>query len=237
MSVEHHPSALRNRIHILEALKTRIPSTATNFLEASSGTGAHVSYFSATFSHITFQPSEYVVLDEPNDPATLGRIGIRDGLTVLQTLDIVNEQLSNVSKAISLDLSKEFPESVTNQTWDVVFAANVTHISPIACTHGLLEGAGRVLKLGGLCFVYGPFKKNGTFTGEGDGNAKFDASLQERNSEWGYREVEYLEKYGNGCGLELVEAVDMPANNFLLCFEKKELKDTGATTLTSSSKV
>ena len=220
--VEHHPSALRNRVHILEALKTRIPSTASNFLEASSGTGAHISYLAPAFSHITFQPSEYVVLDEPNDPATLGRIGIRDGLTVLQTLDIVNQHLSNVSESISLDLSKEFPESVNNQNWDIVFAANVTHITPIACTHGLLKGASRVLKIGGQCFVYGPFKKDGNFTGEGDGNARFDASLKERNSEWGYRDVEYLEKYGNECGLELVESVDMPANNLLLCFQKKE---------------
>ena len=192
------------------------------FLEASSGTGAHVSHFAPAFPTVTFQPSEYVVVNEPNDPATLGRIGLRNGLTVLQTLDSVSSELSNVLPAVALDLSQEFPASIPAQSCDVVFAANVTHISPLACTHGLLLGASKVLKEGGLCFIYGPFKRSGTFVGDGDGNAKFDASLKERNVEWGYRDVEYVQEYGLQQGLELFETIDMPANNFMLCLRKSE---------------
>jgi hypothetical protein len=52
----------------------------------------------------------------------------------------------------------------------------MTHISPYAATQGLMKGAGAVLSPGGLLFVYGPFKRGGEFTSEG--NATFDASLR-----------------------------------------------------------
>ena len=233
MSIEHHPSALRNRIFILQELQKRLPplpssssspeSSTISFLEAASGTGAHLEHFAPALPHITFQPSEYVVLDEPNDPSTLGRIGLRDGLTVLQTLDTIGcNSFSNVKKAIALDLSAEtFPESISQpNSWDVVFLSNCLHISPLACTHGLLKNAGIVLKPEGLLFVYGPFKLHGLFTGDG-GNEKFDASLRERNSEWGYRDVDYIEKVGCLHGLVLTECIEMPANNFLLVLQKK----------------
>jgi hypothetical protein len=51
-------------------------------------------------------------------------------------------------------------------------------------------------------------------------NAVFDTSLREGNPEWGVRDVEALEELAAGAGLVLIEATEMPANNFTLVFER-----------------
>ena len=219
--MEHHPSALRNRQPITEQLQKLIqssPDKASLALEIASGTGAHLELFANTFPGITWQPSEYLV-DSNLPEGDLGRIGTRsDG--ILETLDSVGSKFSNVLPAIHLDVSKQFPDSVNNQSWDLVLICNVLHISPIECTHGLLSGAGTILKENGHLVVYGPFKIKGAFTGDG-GNEKFDASLKERNPAWGYRDVEYIEEIAEQHGLVLVETTQMPANNFMLTLRKK----------------
>ena len=219
--MEHHPSALRNRQPITEQLQKIIqssPDKASLALEIASGTGAHLELFAGTFPDITWQPTEYLV--DPNLPeGDIGRIGTRsDG--ILETINSVGSNFSNVLPAIHLDVSKQFPDSVNTQSWDLVMICNVLHISPIECTHGLLSGAGTILKENGHLVVYGPFKIKGAFTGDG-GNEKFDASLRERNPTWGIRDIEYIEKIAEQHGLILIETTQMPANNFMLTLRKK----------------
>ena len=48
-------------------------------------------------------------------------------------------------------------------------------------------------------------------------NAEFDASLRQRNTLWGYRDVEDIRAQAAGQGLMMVT---MPANNFCLVFKK-----------------
>eukprot|EP00887_Chlorella_sp_A99_P002938 scaffold24.g2938.t1 len=100
-----------------------------------------------------------------------------------------------------------------------VYAANVCHISPWAATRGLLAGAARALRRGGLLLVYGPFSVAGRPTTES--NAAFDARLRAQNADWGYRDVGEVAAAAAAAGLAPRGRRDMPANNFLLLFEKE----------------
>jgi hypothetical protein len=54
-------------------------------------------------------------------------------------------------------------------------------------------------------------------------NRDFDASLQQRDSRWGYRNVEDLEEEARKAGLFMEETSphQMPANNLVLHFKKR----------------
>jgi hypothetical protein len=47
---------------------------------------------------------------------------------------------------------------------DAIVAINMVHISPWRATQGLMAGAGRILPPGGVLFLYGAYKANGTHT-------------------------------------------------------------------------
>ena len=69
---------------------------------------------------------------------------------------------------------------------------------------------------------YGPFTiEGGKHTSES--NREFDVSLRQRNSDWGYRDVENIKAVAIAHGLTLEEQGDMPANNFMLVFRKAGL--------------
>ncbi len=241
---QHHPSALRNRGDIADALlavfgahapalaaaaTTQGEHTLTAF-EAASGTGAHVEVFAERFPGIVFQPSEYVVPDEVA-AGDIGRIGTRDG-PVLDVIDQVGSaKFKNVLPAVAVDLSlpsfAAWPEVLQNSagTFSLVFASNVTHITPLACTEGLVEGAAALLNTTGeaLLVIYGPFKdEQGAFIGPDNGasNRRFDESLQQRNPAWGYRGVEDIKAIGARFGFEMVERKLMPANNYMLTLRR-----------------
>jgi hypothetical protein len=99
-----------------------------------------------------------------------------------------------------------------------VFCANVIHIAPWQVAEGLVAGAGRCLGKGGMLLLYGPFKRGGRHTAES--NEIFDASLRQRNPEWGVRDVEAVEELAAGAGLSLIEIATMPANNLTLVFDR-----------------
>ena len=83
---------------------------------------------------------------------------------------------------------------------------------------GALAGAANVARHGGLLFVYGPFKRDGEHTSEG--NAVFDESLRRQNDEWGYRDIEAMIAEAEKVGFERAEIVPMPANNFALAMTR-----------------
>ena len=92
------------------------------------------------------------------------------------------------------------------------------HIAPWRVTEGLVAGAGRYLRADGRLLLYGPFKRDGKHTAAS--NAVFDASLRERDPEWGVRDIEDLEVLARPAGLALAEIAEMPANNLILVFER-----------------
>uniref|UniRef100_A0A671M434 Methyltransferase-like 26 n=1 Tax=Sinocyclocheilus anshuiensis TaxID=1608454 RepID=A0A671M434_9TELE len=106
-------------------------------------------------------------------------------------------KLQNVKPSIYLD------------SCNLTVNINMMHISPLACTTGLFNGVGKILKPQGLLLTYGVFS-----------NVDFDHSLRYRHPEWGLRDVSFLKTLGQENGLRLEEIVDMPANNKCLLFHK-----------------
>jgi hypothetical protein len=92
----------------------------------------------------------------------------------------------------------------------------MAHISPWGATLGLVAGAGRLLRGGGVLFFYGPFMRDGAHTAPS--NEAFDVALKSRNSEWGVRDIADIARAGAGHELSLRDIVEMPANNLSLVF-------------------
>lgn len=173
-------------------------------VEVGSGTGQHVIHFAGQAPEITWWPSD---LNEAH----------------LKSIDAwrAHAQLANVQAPLRIDLSdpawcSEMENGSGPGPLLAVFCANVVHIAPWPVAEGLIAGAAKYLRPDGQLFIYGPFKRGGAHTAVS--NAVFDTSLRSGNPEWGVRDVEALERVGQGVGLKLAEVIEMPANNLILVF-------------------
>jgi len=232
----HHPSAMRNRGPITRKLQHVLSSAGLLgeggekrvAVEVASGTGCHLEAFAKAFPTITWQPSEYIPMDVVAESEQSSKIGAArpfdgDRDRTLALIDEVGSKShDNVCPAVAIDASlpwKEWPPDVQSLDGQValVFAANVTHISPWETSLGIIGAGGKLLGPTGRLVIYGPFKKDGKFTTES--NQRFDTSLRGRDPRWGYRDVESeLVPEAERNGLSLLECHEMPANNFLLSF-------------------
>ena len=196
------PAAERNRGPILEVLRRLVPDGA-RVLEVASGTGQHAAHFAAALPGTRWQPSEA-------DPSAFASI----------TAWAASEGASNVCEPVLLDAGAAcWPAG----TFDVVYCANLVHIAPWSCGLGLLRGAGRHLAPGGLLVLYGPFQVDGRHTSAS--NAVFDRSLRAQDSRWGVRDLREVEREAAACGLRFRERVEMPANNLVVVFERRDGSD------------
>ncbi len=195
MNRETWPAAERNRDVILQALSPALPERG-HFVEVGSGTGQHCAWFADALPALTFQPTDWT--DERFDSiAAWGR------------------PHPNMHPPLQLDASSDhWPVDSA----DVLYSANVVHISPIEVLHGLLAGAGRILGPGGLLALYGPYLVDGKPTTES--NASFDRSLKGRDPRWGLRDRADVTARAADLGLLPEAVMDMPANNFLLLFRR-----------------
>lgn len=206
------PAAERNKQPILQELLRLLPQSCDGeplrFLEVSSGTGQHISAFAQAMPNWHFTPTELT----------------RENFDSIEDYCRFPTALSNVSEPQQLDttsLDDWVRVVAAEHSVNVIYVANLTHISPYAATKGLFAGASRALqtlRFNALC-IYGPFTINGG-QHTSDGNVQFDRSLRAQNPEWGYRDVNDLVALGAGMGLRLTEQIQMPANNFLLVFER-----------------
>lgn len=201
MSRRDAPATHRNRDPILDVLIRWLVEPA-RVLEIASGTGQHGVYFAASLPHLVWQPSDA-------DP---------DALASIESW-VADEGTANISGPVALDASApSWPATIEAEPFDAIFNANMIHISPWSVATGLFAGAGRVLRDGGLLFLYGPFRIGGEATSPS--NAAFDEDLRLRNAEWGVRDLEAVEEVARRAGIDLVERNDLPANNKLIVFRK-----------------
>jgi cyclopropane fatty-acyl-phospholipid synthase-like methyltransferase len=192
------PSAARNKGPILEVLARVLPAAA-RVLEIGAGTGEHAACFARALPGLRWRPS---------DPDAEARASIAAWIAV--------ENLANVSPPLAID-AREADWPVAGP-FDAIVSINMIHIAAWDSAIGLFAGAGRLLRPGGILFLYGPFMRDGAHTAPS--NAAFDASLQARNPDWGVRDIAELENLAAANGLALRESIAMPANNLCLVFAK-----------------
>jgi SAM-dependent methyltransferase len=198
----------RNHAAIWAVLQPFLAGKSGDVVEAGSGTGQHVVEYAPDTPDITWWPSD---LNEAH----------------LKSIDAwrAHAGLANIRPPLRIDLSdpawcREMHDGSGPAKLLAVFCANVIHIAPWRVAEGLFAGAGRTLRADGRLFLYGPFKRDGKHTAVS--NAVFDTSLRERDPEWGVRDIEALQELAANAGLELIETVEMPANNLTLVFARKQ---------------
>jgi hypothetical protein len=92
------------------------------------------------------------------------------------------------------------------------------HIAPPSATEALVQNAGRILRSGGILFLYGPYRREGRHTCAS--NEAFDRLLRAKNPDWGVRNLEDVALLAASEGFELQEIKEMPANNFAVVFRR-----------------
>lgn len=200
------PAVLRNREPIGGILRDRLAggggmATPRLVLEIASGTGEHAVWFSRILPDVTWQPTD-------RDPEALASIEAWRN----------DAGLANLLPPLRLDAAAPAGWPVTRA--DAVVAINMIHIAPWSATEGLLAGAARVLPDGGLLFLYGPFREEGTVLAAG--NEAFDAGLRARDPDWGLRDLEAVVELAGRHGIRLEARIAMPANNLSLVFRRAE---------------
>ncbi|CAE6715234.1 hypothetical protein R69927_04813 [Paraburkholderia domus] len=198
---QHSPSAERNREPILAVLREVLPA-AGRVLEIASGTGQHAICFAGALPGLDWQTSDL----DADARASIAAWIAHKGLT-------------NVRAPLALDVHQ--PDWGVNplDKLDAVVCINMIHISPWSATQALFAGASRHLAVGGVLYLYGPYKRGGAQTSPS--NDAFDQQLRSRDLAWGVRDMEAVVALGASVGLVCDEPIAMPANNFSLVFRKR----------------
>ncbi len=187
----------RNKEPILQVLKTVITRADRRLLEVGTGTGQHAEFMAPYFPQLEWHPTD---------------LGER-----LSDLKIWHRDLraSNIQPPQRLDVSKDdFPKL----KFDLVFTANTLHIMHWKDCKAFMKLLGNRLRENSRAIFYGPFNYEGNFTSES--NREFDALLKERDPLSGIRSFEDIHNNMSKHGFELVEDVEMPANNRMLIFNR-----------------
>ena len=195
-AIPYSSAAERNRQPILDQLRLVLPKRC-EVLEIGSGTGQHASFFARNLPDITWQPSDR----GENLPGLEARFlaEANENMLPLLKLDVIHDP---------------WPE----RSYDAVFSANTAHIMPWKAVTAMFAGAGEHLLAGGKFCLYGPFNVNHQFTSRS--NAHFDAQLRAQDAKMGIRDMGDIEVLATLHHLQLVQKIAMPANNFILVFEK-----------------
>jgi SAM-dependent methyltransferase len=189
------PHVARNREPILAVLSRVLPPAGL-VLEVASGSGEHAAYFASALPSLFWQPTDC-------DPQALASIGAYRAVA----------KALNLLAALHLDVKlRDWPV----ERADALVCINMIHIAPWAAAEGLMVGARRLLRAGGVIYLYGPYRIEGRHTAES--NRAFDAWLRSQNSQWGMRDMGEVVDLAAENGFDLIETVPMPANNLSIVF-------------------
>lgn len=193
------PAARRNAEAILGVLRAHLPARGS-VLEIASGSGEHAVAFASALPGLDWTPS---------DPSVEARASI---LAWAKQAD-----LPSLGDPLALDAAAD--DAWPDRTYDAVFCANMTHISPWPATEGLMRlAAARLRRPGGLLILYGPYREADVPLAAT--NQAFDQSLKERDPAWGLRDRETVEALALSHRLAATLRVPMPANNLMLLFRR-----------------
>lgn len=193
------PSAERNAGPILAQLARLVPASG-KVLEIASGTGQHAAAFAAALPGLNWQPSEA----SPRMIESIRAWRAEAGLANLRAPVLLD--------ATAPGWGRQHPGH------DLALVVNLLHLIADPEARAVLDGRAGALKPGGLALVYGPFRRGGALTSEGD--RAFDASLRAQDPAIGYKDTAEVAAWAGAAGLVLEETVEMPANNLLLVFRR-----------------
>jgi SAM-dependent methyltransferase len=200
------PAFHRNIEPLLTALASRLPSQPGHVLEVGSGTGQHVVRFAEAFPSLTFWPTD---VTHENIASTAAWMSAARSTNIAPPVLLEADQPD-----WHLGHSGRPPATV-----NVIFSANVIHITPWSVAAGLFAGAARHLDHTGTLILYGPFKRHGQQTAPS--NESFDQWLKTSDERWGVRDLDgEIADIAAANGLEMREAHAMPANNLLVSFTR-----------------
>lgn len=190
------PAAERNFAPILGALKTEFAGSKS-ILELGSGTGQHAAGFAREMPWLEWQPSD------------LG--------SQLAAIDawVRAAALANLRAPFEFDVDAHMPHEAR---YDGAFSANTAHIMSEASVERAFRLLGQYLETGARYCLYGPFREHGKFST--DSNARFDASLRQRDSAMGIRDMELLDDFAGEAGFVRIRHYAMPGNNLLVVYKK-----------------
>jgi SAM-dependent methyltransferase len=193
----YHAHVARNRQPILDVPSRALPPEGL-VLEIASGSGEHAVFFAQNLPSVRWQPTD-------TDAGALASIAAHRAAA----------GPPNLLEPIRLDVAADrWPVARA----DALVCNNMIHITPWRITEGLMAGAGRTLRPGGILYLYGPYRIDGRHTAPS--NSDFDAWLGAQNPEWGIRDLADVTAVAQGNGLDLAETVMMPANNFSIIFRR-----------------
>lgn len=194
--IPYSSAAERNRQPILDQLRDLLPDEGT-VLEIGSGTGQHAAFFCRNLPGLRWQPS-----DRAANLAGLQACFSKEG----------NDRILPV---LELDVLRDaWPEC----SYEAAYSANTAHIMPWQAVVAMFAGVSRRLASGASFVLYGPFNLDGEYTSES--NAEFDRHLRAGNPYMGLRDLAAIEDLANQNQMWLKQRRAMPANNFILVFEK-----------------
>lgn len=192
----YSPSSARNKGPIADAFAA-MGFTSGEVLEIGSGSGEHAVELLNRFPDLSWIASDLSEESRVSCAAWAKYSGLEDRMQIRKIDLLARDSLADF-KAL-----------------DVLYSANVIHISPRGVLENMVSGAANILKSEGHLVLYGPFMRSGAHTS--DSNAQFDKSLKSRNPEWGIRDLDLdVKPLAQENGLQIKAIQNMPANNLFI---------------------
>jgi len=193
------PSAARN-LQALSDLLAQLAPTQGHALEIASGTGQHIVGYASRLHSLTWQPTEVDAARRASIDAYVSEAG-----------------LSNVHPAQTLDATAP-GWGAQHYGQDLIVLSNLLHLISESEARILITEAAAALSPAGQLVIYGPFMRSDELTSDGD--ATFHASLRAHDPDTGYKDDFDTMDWLQEAGLEMVDVIEMPANNLALISKK-----------------
>jgi len=193
----HAPAAGRNADAISALLAEVAPKSGTA-LELASGTGQHVIQFAAACPGLHWHPTEV-------DTARIASINA-------YAADAAHDTNAPATK-----LNAAYAGWSHGKNHALVVLINLLHLVSDDATDVILREAALALVHDGVFVLYGPFRRAGRLTSEGD--VRFDAELRAADPAIGYKDDGWISARLKSAGLS-VEVREMAANNLAFIARK-----------------
>ncbi|QUJ76827.1 DUF938 domain-containing protein [Sulfitobacter albidus] len=193
------PAATRN-VQVIVDLMQQITPPRGAALEIASGTGQHIVALAQALPEIDWQPSEV----DADRLASIAAYADEAGLP-------------NLRAPVRLDATRP-GWAREREPFDMIHLVNLLHLISDEAAGVLISEAAEALRPGGTLMLYGPFKRDGVLTSQGD--ARFDAQLRGADPSIGYKDDAWLKERLTAADLSLTLVQDMPANNLAFVARK-----------------